>query len=107
MSAASSRIMPRFDPLQAAEITQNVMLGASSVRSADAHPAPHEVGPATVLDNRAEPVVAGHAAADLEPYDAEVEIEVVVHAQNPPERHLEEPHRRLNVPRSGSCRSWV
>lgn len=61
-----------LDPLQTIEITQNIVLGTLSVRSADAYPTANEVGATTVLDHGTQPIVAGGAAAPFEPYDAEI-----------------------------------
>ena len=82
--------------LQAIEIAQNIVLGTSPLGPADTHPATDEVGSATMLDHRAQPIVARRSASHLEPHHAEFEVELVVYAQDPVERHLEEPHGGLN-----------
>lgn len=60
--------------LQAIEIAQNVLLRPPSLRPADAHSTAYEIRAATVLNHRAQPVVAGGTAAHLQPHDPEIEV---------------------------------
>ena len=83
-------------PFQAVEITENVSFWAPSARPADADSAANKTRASTVLNHGAEPVVACRAAADFDPQHAELDIELVVDAQNLFERHLEKPHGGLN-----------
>jgi len=82
--------------LQTVEITQDMVLGSPSSGPPDAHSATREVRAATVLHHRAKPVVAGCPTAHLEPHDPKIEVELVVNANDLPERDLEEAHGRLN-----------
>jgi len=67
----------QLSSLQAVEITQNMVFRPSPGRPADTHPAAREVRASAVLHHRAQPVVACCAAADLEPRDPKIEVELV------------------------------
>lgn len=82
--------------LQAVEITQYMVLRPTPGGPPYAHTTAGEIGASAVLHHRAEPVVACGSSPHLEPYDPEIEVELIVNTNNLLERDLEEPHRRLH-----------
>jgi hypothetical protein len=86
----------QLSSLQAIEITQYVVFWSPAGRPADTDPAAREVRASTVFQHRAKPIVASGAAADFQPNDPKVEVELVMDAHDSIEGHLEELHGGLN-----------
>jgi len=82
--------------LQAVEIAENVLLGPSMLGSTDSNAATHEPGPAAVRHHGAKPVVTGRAATVLQTHHAELEVELVVNADDPLEAYFEKLHGSLS-----------
>src|SRR5438874_5760454 len=74
------------------------MVGAALLggRLADADPHPRELVGVQMLLDRSQTVVAGQAAADLQPQHRRFEIELVVHDDNPIRFDAETPRQRAD-----------